>query len=104
LRCALAPPSARASHQTHLASPPPPPLPPKGGIGIAAALSVLEELPSGTGAPPPMLLVWTARHPAELLVLAPRLLAAARAKGVTLAAHLHYTGARAASGRRLGGV
>ena len=69
-----------------------PPLPPRapGGIGAAAALSALEEMPAPS---PPVLLVWAARHAAELLVLAPRVLAAARARGITLAAHLHYTGA-----------
>lgn len=82
---------------------------PPGGIGIAAALSVLEELPVSPGDPPaaaagdapavtnlrhpPVLLIWAARHPAELLVLGPRVAAAAAAKGVTLTAHIYYTGA-----------
>lgn len=78
-----------------------PPLPPPspgspyrhalaGGIGVAAALSLFQELPSSPLLP--VLLIWTARHPAELQVLAPLLLAAAKAKGVALTAHLHYTG------------
>jgi len=50
---------------------------------------VLEELPPS---PPPLLLIWTARHPSELLVLAPRLFAAVQAKGVAITAHVHYTG------------
>jgi hypothetical protein len=61
-----------------------------GGIGIAAALSLFEELPPSPLLP--VLLVWTARHPAELLLLAPLVIAAARDKGVALTAHLHYTG------------
>ena len=49
----------------------------------------------------PVLLVWAARHPAELLLLAPRVFEAARRKGVALTAHVHYTGAaRARSARR----
>ncbi|GBF98331.1 ferric reductase [Raphidocelis subcapitata] len=65
-----------------------------GGIGIAAALSLLEDLPSTapSSRAARALLVWTARHPAELLLLAPRLMEAARAGGVELSAHVHYTG------------
>lgn len=59
-------------------------------MGAASALSVLRDLPRLPALP--VLLVWTVRYPAELLLLAPHLLAAARDKGVALKLHLHYTG------------
>ncbi len=87
----LQPPTFREYEGSH---PTPNQPQPQGGIGIAAALSVLEELPVNSAGQTsrPLLLIWTARHPAELLVLAPRLFAAAKAKGVAMTTHLYYTG------------
>lgn len=51
---------------------------------------MLQDLPPSPHLP--MLLVWVVRTPAELLVLAPRVMAAAREKGVALTVKLHYTG------------
>jgi hypothetical protein len=70
-----------------------------GGIGIAAALSVLAELPDASPdaadqGPPRqrLLLVWTCRHPGEFLLLAPPLVTLVTRKGLDVTWHLHYTG------------
>lgn len=66
-----------------------------GGIGITEALSVLSEADSRRpAAGAPLLLLWVARHPAELLSLAPRVVRAARAKGFALTPQIFYTGPR----------
>lgn len=62
-----------------------------GGIGVAAVLSLFNSLPPSPLLP--LLLVWSTRSPAELLVLAPRVIEAVRERGILLTARVHFTGA-----------
>lgn len=63
-----------------------------GGNGIAASLSVFQQLSSSTAAGVPALIIWCCRHVGEFELMAPVVLAMARTLGLQLTTKFFYTG------------
>lgn len=61
-----------------------------GGIGITAALSLFQDLPHPTHLP--LLLIWTCRHPSEVLHLAPLVLGKVRQLRMKAQLKVYYSG------------